>query len=115
MKLQVTEACSDEERTAIYRLRYDIYVQEMGRYQSIADHERRWLVEEVDGDSRLFLARDGDQVVGERFMVLPDYRGSDLTMRFFEAQNRFANERRVQLCFGDDDDWREVHRTLSLL
>ena len=138
MSIQVFEATTDADREAVYRLRYDIYVEEMGRYHSIADHEKRLLIEHEDAQSRLFLARDDDRAVGtsrltwggdapfserhvqqyrlepflaevaleemgvgERFMVLPDYRGSDLTMRFFEAHTHFANERRIQLFFGD--------------
>ena len=34
-----------EEKEAIYRFRYEIYVEEMGRYRSIADHERRLLID----------------------------------------------------------------------
>jgi hypothetical protein len=138
MTIHITEATDDRDREAVYRLRYDIYVEEMGRYHSIADHRKRLLIEEVDAQSRLFVARDGDRVVGtsrvtwggdapfcerhvqqyrlepfleevpreqivvgERFMVLPEYRGSDLTLSFFDEQTRFANERRVQLLFGD--------------
>ena len=41
----VYEATHDDERHAIYRQRYEIYVEEMARYGSIADHENSWLVE----------------------------------------------------------------------
>jgi hypothetical protein len=52
----VHQATTDEERQAIWRERYQIYVEEMERYASIADHENRWLVEPVDASSRLFYA-----------------------------------------------------------
>jgi len=53
-------ATGDDERAAIYRQRYEIYVEEMNRYGSIADHDHRRLVEDIDTVSRLFYAvRDG--------------------------------------------------------
>ena len=33
-------AQTEEEKQAIYRFRYDVYVEEMGRYGSAADHEK---------------------------------------------------------------------------
>lgn len=40
-------------------------------------------------------------VVGERLMLLPKYRGTNLLLQVFEAFLRFVNERRVQFFFGD--------------
>jgi CRP-like cAMP-binding protein/GNAT superfamily N-acetyltransferase len=40
-------------------------------------------------------------VIGERFMVVPAYRGSDLLSRMFAAYMEFVNENRIQLVFGD--------------
>src|SRR5262249_24366379 len=39
--------------------------------------------------------------VGERGMVAPHVRGSDLFLRLLGATFRFVNERRIQLTFGD--------------
>ena len=64
MKPIITPATSEADREAVYRLRYEIYVEEMNRYGSIADHDGRRLVEADDAWSRLYLARDGDRVVG---------------------------------------------------
>ena len=36
----IHQAESDEEKEAVYRFRYDVYVEEMGRYGEAADHER---------------------------------------------------------------------------
>jgi hypothetical protein len=59
---------TDEERQAVYRFRYDVYVQEMGRYRGVADHEERLLVEPEDDYSRIFYAaRDGEVVGTSRF------------------------------------------------
>ncbi len=58
MAFEVGEAKTDEEKEAVYRFRYSVYVEEMGRYQDTADHERRWLVEPEDEQSWIFYARE---------------------------------------------------------
>lgn len=56
-------ATTDEEREAVYRFRYEVYVEEMGRYRNTADHARRMLVDEEDERSWNFYAWDGERVV----------------------------------------------------
>lgn len=129
---------TEAERHAVYRLRYDVYVEEMGRYQSVADHERRLLSEDVDVQSRIsYVEIDGDVVatarltwggdgplpqrmidqyqlapflaelprsaiaVGERAMVRPHLRGSDLLLKLMCHGMSWVNDNRVQLIFGD--------------
>jgi hypothetical protein len=59
---------TDEEKLAVYRLRYDVYVEEMGRYRGAADHERRLLVEPEDRTARIFYAApEGEVVATSRF------------------------------------------------
>ena len=36
---------TQEEKEAVYRFRYEIYVTEMGRYTQAADHARKMLYE----------------------------------------------------------------------
>ncbi len=61
-------AQTDEEKLAVYRFRYDIYVEEMGRYASVADHARRLLVEPEDETARIFFAaQDGQVLATSRF------------------------------------------------
>jgi hypothetical protein len=129
---------TEEERRAVYRMRYDVYVEEMGRYQSAADHDQRMLYEDCDEQSRIsYAAVDGEVVatarltwggdaplpqrmvdqyglapflavlpasaiaVGERGMVRPHLRGSDVLLQMMGAGMQFANENRIQLVFGD--------------
>jgi cyclic nucleotide-binding protein len=54
---------TEEEKLAVYRLRYDVYVEEMGRYRGAADHERRLLVEPEDETARIFYAAPDGEVV----------------------------------------------------
>lgn len=141
---------TEEERRAVYRLRYDVYVEEMGRYQSAADHDQRMLYDECDEQSRIrYVAVDGEVVatarltwggdaplpqrmidqyglapflaelpasaivVGERAMVRPRLRGSDVLLKMMGAGMKFANENRIQLAFGDCEP-HLLNRYLSL-
>ncbi len=45
-------ADSEEEKLAVSRFRYDVYVEEMGRYEAAADHENRTLMEPEDDTAR---------------------------------------------------------------
>ncbi len=54
----------EDDLAAVQRLRYDVYVEELGRYRSAADHAGRRLAEPEDERSWVFYARDGDEVVG---------------------------------------------------
>jgi len=59
---------TDEEKEAVYRFRYEIYVAEMGRYGAAADHDRKMLVEPEDETARIFYAaQDGEIVATSRF------------------------------------------------
>jgi hypothetical protein len=138
MTAELKFADTDAEKEGVFRHRYEVYVEEMGRYHAIADHDRRMLVEDIDADSRfLYADLDGqvigsmrwtwggdapmskrhiDQymlqpfidtvpqaelIVGERFMVTKEYRGSDVLSRMFQRYMNFVNEMRIQLIFGD--------------
>lgn len=136
--MEIRLAETDEERQAVYRLRYDVYVEEMGRYQAVADHKRRMLYEDCDRHSRIsYIEMDGDVVatarltwggdgplpqrmidqyglapflaelpasaiaVGERAMVRPHLRGTDLLLKLMCNGMRFVNDNRIELIFGD--------------
>ncbi len=60
----ILPALSEAEREAVYRFRYRVYVEEMKRYGSIADHEGRRLVEPDDARSHHYYVSDGEAVVG---------------------------------------------------
>ena len=136
--IQIVLAETEDEKQAVYRFRYSIYVEEMGKYKSIADHVRRLFYEPCDAHSRIFYATENNEVVatarstwggdaplpqrmieqyqlapflaelpesaisvGERGMVVPRLRGTDLFLQLIGASLRFANEHRIQVCFGD--------------
>ncbi len=128
---------TEAEKQAIYRFRYDVYVEEMGRYGSAADHEKRLLVQEEDATARIFYAAQDGRVVatsrfswggdapftkrlidhyqlepflaelapetmavGERGMVEPKLRGTDVFRDLGRFSSRFIADNRIQLIFG---------------
>jgi hypothetical protein len=62
--ITVRLAETEEDRNAVFRFRYDVYVEEMGRYQSVADHGRRMLTEPEDETAEHILALADGEVVG---------------------------------------------------
>lgn len=63
--IEVVRSQSTADYDAICALRYSVYVQEMGRSQDHADHERMRVTEPEDAGAHLLLARtQGGEVVG---------------------------------------------------
>ena len=58
------EARTPDEREAVFRFWYSVYVDEMGRYRNAADHVRRLLRDDPEDDhSRIVYAREDSEVV----------------------------------------------------
>lgn len=55
---------SDTDREAVYRLRYDVYVEEMGYAFPGVDHRGRRLAEPILRNTRLLMAEEGGALVG---------------------------------------------------
>jgi len=65
MGFEFFRAESEQEREDVFRFRYSVYVEELGRYRGIADHRGRRLVEPEDDHSVIYGVRDdGGRVVG---------------------------------------------------
>ena len=63
----IYQAETQEEKEAVYRFRYEIYVTEMGRYGQAADHERKMLYEPEDETARIrYALKDGEVVATGR-------------------------------------------------
>ena len=62
-------AASADEIEAVQRLRYTVYVEELGRYRDVADRTSRTFAEPEDDHSWIFYARDGDDVVAATRMT----------------------------------------------
>ncbi len=63
-QIHIELATTAKEKEKVYRLRYRIYVEEMGRRISRADHRRRLLYDDMDDWGLLFYARAGREIVG---------------------------------------------------
>ncbi|MBF0268336.1 MAG: cyclic nucleotide-binding domain-containing protein [Alphaproteobacteria bacterium] len=62
--LRISQARSADEREAVWRFRYGVYVEEMGKIAlANADHKRRFLADELDEDALILYAQEGDAVV----------------------------------------------------
>ena len=55
---------TDEEKEAVYRLRYELYVEDQGLFMDEADHERRWLTDSHDAESPIIVAEIEGRLVG---------------------------------------------------
>ena len=68
---EVRTASTADEREQIYRLRYEVYVEELGQlYADVADHDRRLLYDPVDDVARLVMAVVDGRVVGTLRVVV---------------------------------------------
>jgi predicted GNAT family N-acyltransferase len=62
--ITIHTANSTHEFRDVCSFRYRIYVEEMGRKQSWADHQSRLIFDDLDQDGENFFARSGDKIVG---------------------------------------------------
>jgi hypothetical protein len=61
--IEIAEATTPEEREAVFRFWYSVYVGELGRYRSVADHAKRELRDSEDDRSRILYAVDDGEVI----------------------------------------------------
>lgn len=64
MAFEVKLAKTEEEKQAIYSLRYEIYVKELERKQAFADDARRTIQEPWDDTAYLLYVQNDDEIVG---------------------------------------------------
>jgi predicted GNAT family N-acyltransferase len=85
------KAETEDDLEAVYRFRYDVYVDEMGRYQGAADHEHRRFVEPEDDHSWILFAREGDEVVATGRLTWGGDRFSERQIHHYHLE-RFVAE-----------------------
>lgn len=95
----IRQADTDEERQRIYRFRYDIYIEEMGKPMPDADHQRRMLHDEFDPRSiHLYVERDGEIAGALRLIwgrdglppAFEDWYGLEIFRHFSPAEISFT-------------------------
>jgi hypothetical protein len=104
-QITIEVATTKKEKEKVYRLRYQIYVKEMGKKLSNVDHRRRLLYDDMDDWGILFYARAGSEVVGTLHLqigyednFLPELV-QPLAMDKFQ-EFRSSNGLQHQLAFG---------------
>jgi hypothetical protein len=136
MELTFGRAETVDEIRAAQRVRYAVYVEELGRYRGRADEADGRLAEPEDETAWVFFVKDGDEVVatgrcnwgghgfsdrqveqyhldyfldeipaellavGERYAILPQYRGSQVLQGMGAAMNPLLEERGVRVVIG---------------
>jgi Cyclic nucleotide-binding domain/Acetyltransferase (GNAT) domain len=90
-----------EEREAVFRFRYAIYVEEMGRYKDVADRVDRRLADPEDEWSWIIYAVDGDEIVGTLRMTWGGAGFSDRQMRQYGLQPFLDELPRKVLAVGE--------------
>jgi hypothetical protein len=75
--LETRIATTQPEKEAVFRSRYSIYVEEMGRYQTTADHARRMLSDPEDDWSWIVYTHDGTDVVASTRLTWGGHGFSD--------------------------------------
>ena len=63
MNISYHFAVTQKEREAIYRLRYEVYVEEMHIFGDVADHKKRMLYGPNDANSRLLYAQMDGKII----------------------------------------------------
>jgi hypothetical protein len=64
MTIAIRKVRTTSEARAVFRLRYEVYVEELGRTQRHADHAARTIEEPLDARANVFCAYDGERLVG---------------------------------------------------
>lgn len=64
MAIEIRKVRTESEARDVFRLRYEIYIEELGRTQRHADTAARTIEEPLDACSNLFCAYDGPRIVG---------------------------------------------------
>lgn len=62
--MEIRFARSETEREAVFRFRFEVFVEELGRQPSLADYQRRLLFDDLDETAHILAAYEGEQVVG---------------------------------------------------
>jgi hypothetical protein len=86
MGIEFCRAASAAEIEAVQMLRYAVYVEEMNRYEAVADHSARRFVEPEDARSWICYARDGATVVAATRMTWGGDGFSDRQIEQYQLQ-----------------------------
>lgn len=84
MGLEICRATTAEEVEAVQRLRYAVYVEELGRYRGAADDATGRFAEPEDDHSWIFYVRDGNEVIATSRLTWGGHGFSDRQMTQYD-------------------------------
>ena len=99
--IEVRIATTAAEREAVQRFRYEVYVEEMGRYRATADHEHRRLVDPEDDHSWIVYARLDGAVVGTTRITWGGHGFSDRQIEQYQLAPFLAEIPAERMCVGE--------------
>jgi hypothetical protein len=99
--VEIRIAETAEEKEAVFRFRYAIYVEEMGRYKQVADRVDRRLADPEDEWSWISYALDGDEIVGTLRMTWGGAGFSDRQVAQYDLQSFLDELPREVLAVGE--------------
>lgn len=104
-----------DEVRAIQRLRYEVYVEELGRYRLLADHDEHLLVEPEDTHSWLPYAADDGHVVATSRLTWGRHGFSDRQVDQYELHPWLAELPADLLMVGERTTVRSSYRGAGVL
>jgi Cyclic nucleotide-binding domain len=112
--VEVRRATSEADRRAVFRFWYSVYVEEMGRFRGTADHVRRELRDPEDESSWIFVAIDGEMVVGACRFSMGGDGFSDRQIRHYSLHPFLETMPHSALTIGERMMVAQSHRGGSL-
>jgi len=64
MSIEIRVASTEEERSAVFHFRYDVFVEELNLFQQSADHDEESFSDAHDQTAHLIYAKDDDGIIG---------------------------------------------------
>ncbi|MBU0514295.1 MAG: cyclic nucleotide-binding domain-containing protein [Proteobacteria bacterium] len=113
--LEIRTASTDSERSLVYRYRYQVYVEEMGKTIHGADHARRVITDPVDEFSTLLYVTDGQTVQATLRLTWLDQGQIPDRYRQYYALNRFDERPARELALASRLMLNPEHRGSVLL
>jgi hypothetical protein len=99
--IEVYRAVSEQDREDVYRFRYSVYVEELGRYRGMADHGGHRLVEPEDAHSVVYAARMDGRVVATGRMTFGGDGFSERQIEQYSLAPFLADVPARLMCIGE--------------
>lgn len=107
--------CEISEKEDVYRLWYQIYFEEMGRNSLYANHDLKQICDDMEKNSIIILAKDGNNLVGtSRIHIYPDNASEIPYYEDLYKLENFFNEKFEKIAIVTRYMVDKVYRKLGL-